>query len=436
MDKTLFKRATLVIVITLVLAYVIYLFAGFFINPMQMEYASYLKVTDTINTTGFIVRNESYIKNNSNGVVLYQLKDGEKVKKNGLVAKVFNNEEDSVSYQKISEIDENIKHLKSLNKINEKSTSNYGFINNQTTLKLEELILQLNNKQYLETDKYVNDLLFSINEKEVLTGNTKNFDKEINDLEKEKEVLSAGRDSIGEIKSDKAGHFVSSVDGYENSFKYDEIEKINSKDLKAVSKNPIPNNTIGKVFTDLNWYIICPVTANEAITLAGKKDAVTIDMPFASTESILADVVAVNQEKKQDDGVVILKCKDINDTFSNLREEIIDIGIRSYEGIRVSKQALKDDYITYNLTNKDGNYILDENDNIKTKSEKVQGVYVLHGNKIVFKQVSIIYSGKDYVICNPEPEKGALLKEDTIKLHDQIILEGREVYDGKIVDRH
>ena len=57
-----------------------------------------------------------------------------------------------------------------------------------------------------------------------------------------------------------------------------------------------------------------------------------------------------------------------------------------------------------------------------------QGVYVRAGNIIKFKKIHTSYTTEDYVIAtNPEGESGF------VKLYDEIIVKGADLYDGKLV---
>ena len=77
------------------------------------------------------------------------------------------------------------------------------------------------------------------------------------------------------------------------------------------------------------------------------------------------------------------------------------------------------------FNDKDGNQV--------TKKKKVQGVYVLYGNELQFKEISILYSGSDFVICDPSPEEGELFNGETVALYDNVVIEGDDLKDGKIV---
>ena len=71
------------------------------------------------------------------------------------------------------------------------------------------------------------------------------------------------------------------------------------------------------------------------------------------------------------------------------------------------------------------------NDNETEKTERVQGVYVIYGNKLVFEEINIIYSEKDFVICDTSLD--GLKTGSTIKLYDEVVVQGKELYDGKAV---
>lgn len=53
----------------------------------------------------------------------------------------------------------------------------------------------------------------------------------------------------------------------------------------------------------------------------------------------------------------------------------------------------------------------------------------LNGNIVKFKKINIVYSDSEYSICSvPDGESGY------IKQYDEIIVEGTDLYDGKILD--
>ena len=110
-----------------------------------------------------------------------------------------------------------------------------------------------------------------------------------------------------------------------------------------------------------------------------------------------------------DETVLILSSKIMDSDIARLRTEDVEIVINETDGIRVNKSAVR-------------------------VINGVQGVYVLTGNIVRFKKLDIIYTGEDYVISK-------MIKEDVydenkvpyLKIYDAVILEGKDLKDGKLI---
>jgi len=111
--------------------------------------------------------------------------------------------------------------------------------------------------------------------------------------------------------------------------------------------------------------------------------------------------------------------------IASLRNETVKIDLKTYKGLRIQKSALHDDYVEKAIENEDGT--------TKSEKKKVQGVYVVQGNQLKFKQVSILFAGEDFILCDPQPEDGVLFNGTTIEMYDKIVTEGADLYDGKVV---
>ena len=230
----------------------------------------------------------------------------------------------------------------------------------------------------------------------------------------------------GSIKTDKAGYFSEYCDGYENSIKYSDIDRIKLSDLQNVKQENVSSNVAGKIISSLNWYVACEVTADEATSLSLWDSNVTVLFSNVSSDAIPAKIERIYQETPDSSALVIFECDYMDEGLIQAREEPIEVGLGTYTGLRVSKKALYDDYVTKT--------IYDDNNNAHTEKEKVQGVYVLYGSEVQFKQVSILYADEDYVICDPSPDDGILFNGETISMYDQVILKGDDLYDGKVIE--
>ena len=427
MDKLLFKRILIAVLSILALVYVIYLFASANFSMVATENAVQTTVTDKIYANAFIIRDETILNNNSSGVLSYSLNNGDEVGVNGEIAKIYSSENDAAAQTRIDILEQQIEDLQTLE--NNKLVGSVGIetIDSEISTNLLAYISDVNNGEISRLGNDANNLLSSINHRQVFTGKISDFESGIAQLQSEVEQLkNTTGESIGSITTDKAGYFSQYCDGYENVLKYTELDKLELSDLKNIKKGNVPSDSAGKVVSSLNWYVACEVSADEATKLTLWDDKVSILFSDASTESIPANIYRIQQKDKNSNALLILECDYMNDSLIDARIEPVEIGLGTYKGLQVSKRAIHDDYVEKT--------VYDDNGNVRTEKKKVQGVYTLYGSKVQFKQISILFADNDYVICDQNPAEELLFNGETIKLYDQIIIEGDDLYDGKVIE--
>ena len=427
MDKLLFKRILIAVLSILAVVYVVYLLVSSNFDMYPTENAVQVTVNDTIHSNGFIIRDETVIENSSRGVLSYSLSDGEAVKSSGEIAKIYSTDSDAAAQSKADILEEKVNSLKNLQNVNAGNTTGIDTINNDINNSIVSFYNLVNNNDITKIGSNINSLITSINRQQVFTGKADNFDAEIAELESQISTLrnTSGK-SIGTISAPKAGYFSAHCDGYENSIKFTDIDKIKLNDLENVKSSDVSSSVAGKVVNDVEWYIACKVTADEATELNLWDGDATVLFSNASSETIPASVERVYQETKDSDGLLILKCNYMNSELIDTRNEPIEIGLGTYSGLRISKKAIHDDIVTKTTT--------DENGNKHTEEKKVQGVYVLYGSEMNFKQISILYAEDDYVICDANPDSDVLFNGETVSLYDKVIVEGEGMYDGKVIN--
>lgn len=427
MDKLLFRRILVAALTILAVVYVAYLLISSNFDIYPTENVIKATITDKIYTNAFIIRDETVISNNTSGVLSYSVDDSEAVKAGGEIAKVYSNENDAVAQSKANSLEEQLNNLKALQ--NNNTTQNVGIdtINNNISSSIVNYIAGLNNGDIFTADKNANNLIYSINQRQLYTGKIQNFNSEIASLQAQiDELRSNSGNSIGSITSERSGYFSSHCDGYENLIKYSDIDKLKLKDISNIKKQNVNNNNAGKVVGGLNWYVACEITADDATALSLWDGFVTVLFSDASAESIPAKIKRIDKESKDSNALLILECDYMDPDLIEVRQEPVEIGLGTYTGLRVSRKAIHDDYVekvTY-----------DDKNNEITEKKKVQGVYVLHGSEVQFKQIVIIYANDDYILCDPEPDEDELFNGKTVSLYDQVILEGDDLYDGKVIE--
>lgn len=429
MDKLLFKRILVTILLICLVSYVIYLFTGMYSNgTIETENAVYTSVSDTINADGFVVRNEVLVKNTGDGVISYNVSDGENISVGQNIADIYDSENDAVARREIKELNNQIKDLEKLSKSHFKESVGLDTINSQIEGEIFSLLNNVNYENYSSVNDDGNDLLFYINERQIITGQVKNFDARIEKLKQEKSrIEDSCSPKNGSITAKNAGYFITDIDGYEKTVSYEDVSKVTLDDYKSFSKKDYSGDYVGKIVTDPEWYVMCKINKDDALALSkmqGDGTAVSIQIPSITTEKIPASIVAVNQKTRQDDGLLVLSCDYMNKDISKARIEGIEIETSFQEGLKISKRAIHEDYVTKRVEKK-GKVI--------EKRKKVQGVYVLYGSELIFKEISISYSAKDYVICESLPEEGTLFNGETVQLYDRVVIKGDNLYDGKII---
>ena len=112
-----------------------------------------------------------------------------------------------------------------------------------------------------------------------------------------------------------------------------------------------------------------------------------------------------------------------------VRNEAIQVTVNTYSGVLVNERAIRFADVEYTTTDEDGNTVTQVQENVK-------GVYVLYGGQLEFVQVFTDQTVNGYAICRTdltEEEQSMLVTDSTIQLYDQVVVEGTDLYDGKIV---
>lgn len=425
------KRIIIGVAVALVLVYIVFLFITTnFLgnNNLVTETAYHAKAYDTIESKGMVVRDEEYLQSTANGVMVYDVSDGLKVTAGGTIATAYATQEDVTAVQKVEELDAQIEFLESLGAAGSSANVGIDTLNSQINERLLTLMQEKNSHDFGANMTIARDnLLTSILRKQILTGEQGNITQKIDELKSERDAVKATCGApIGTVKSTYSGYFVSKVDGYETTFDTSKLDEIKASDVKNAKPADIdPDAYIGKVVRNVNWYLLCPVTADEATALSHSDSEVQVRLPSVLDEPIPAKIIHVNTFNDSNESLAVLQCNYMSDALSKLRQDNIEIIVNEYEGLKISKSALHDDEVTYYEEDASGNDI--------EKKERVQGVYIVYGAELVFKQVAITYAGDDYIICNENPDEGLLLNGSTISLYDKVVVEGGDLFNGKII---
>lgn len=435
MNKISIRKIATTAVAILLLVYVGYQIYLSQYTGLETETAMYSTLSDSIDTTGFIVRNEKVITANYTGILNYVVDDGEKIASGGEIAEIYPTEEDAAAKNRIERIDDELARLAVLENPGEITSSNPKLIGSQISKKITSILSNIKSGSTSLVDDEKNDLQLLLGQKQIITGaeTAEDYSAHIEALRAERSALvSTAADSTGTVKSPSSGYFIRSIDGYENAVELDEITELTVKDVNALQEGEAvvskDAGILGKVAMDFNWYILCVVDENDLVRLDRTTD-VTIEMPFASIEEIPAQIIEINRDEETGEAALIIQCTYMNSDLASARKEPLQININDYSGVLVNEKAIHFANVISYETDADGN-------EIEVVHEDVRGVYVKYGSRIRFIQIFSDATIDGYAVCKTSltaSEKEQLVTSRTIQLYDEVVVEGTDLYDGKII---
>ena len=434
MNNPLIRKIGATAVAVLLLIYVGYQVYLSQYTGLKTEAATYSTVSESIDTTGFIIRDEEVISSSYSGVLNYTVDDGEKVAEGGAIAEIYPTEEDAAVQNRIARIDDELNRLSALETPSDSTASNPKLIGSQISKKITSILGALKSGSMSDVTDERNDLQLLLSQRQVVTGKESSGDyaAHVNELHEERIALTQSASaSIGTVSSPAAGYFIRSVDGYENAVSLDGVTSLSVSDVRALEEEePAGTDTesIGKVAKDFNWYIACILTENDLVRL-DRTTKVTVEMPFATVEQIPAEVVKINRDSETGEAAVILKCTYMNSDLASARMETLRINISSYSGVLVPESAVHFADVVGHETDEDGN-------EVDVTYENIRGVYVKSGSRLRFVQIFSDATINGYAICKVSlstEEREQLVTGDTIQLYDEVVVEGTDLYDGKML---
>ena len=435
MNSNKSKKAMATIVAILLLIYSAYQVHLNTREGLTTETAMFASISDVIDSTGFAIRSERIITESYTGVLNYSVSDGNKVSAGSPIAKIFGNENDATAESRIGRINSEIENLKSLSNPGTYHAVNSEQLGKQTDAVRDTITTITRQNEYNKLAQLKYDLLTAMNRKLIVTGeeSSEDYAERIAVLENEKATIKASAgSSTGLVSSPVSGYFVSYIDGFENAVSVDEVESLTPDKLKElmVGNGNEPNEisaVIGKLTTEFEWYLACVLNEDDVAKLENFT-SVEIEIPFVTVEKIPARIIAKNRNNETGETALILECSYINSEIAVIRNEAIKINIRTYSGLLVNEKAIHFEDVKKTISKDDGT--------VETVIHKnVKGIYVKFGDRIQFVQVFSDKTINGYAICKielDENERERLVTGRTIQFYDEVIVEGTDLYDGKI----
>ncbi len=410
MKKDIIQKIAIALVSVFIIVYCFVQVLSVYSEQLTYTQAILTEYEDTHEMTGYLLRDERVIENRISGTVYTSLEEGEKVRKGELVATVYANAGEKNIQQRILEIDEKLEILKA-------SQIDTSFLtSNVTTLDRDIYELIQQSRQDVEENdlgyavKNRVELLTSLNKRQIIIKTIDSFQPIIDQLEAQKTTLEATLSGeLGSVYSSHSGYFSLDVDGWESIFTIDRLNNLTVEEFQQLvnGRAESTQGVIGKIFVDYEWFTLCPVDKNEAVDYTiGAEYA--LEFPSSSNQVFYSVLDRMITQTDSDTVILVFRSNEVMDGFRFARKQSVRVIRNRLEGLRINKEALR---------------IVDGQ----------QGVYVLLGNNLRFRKVEIVYTSDDYYLVRRLKSTESDYRT-SLMLYDNVVLGGKNLYDGKVVD--
>lgn len=376
-----------------------------FYNPIKTEVAALYSTTDYIGFKGIYARDEKLVSYNVSGVLNYTHPDGYKVAKNSVIAEVYRNQSDLACQQQIDDLIARRTVLQDAQALVGTDSSQLESFSNQIYDKHSEMMQHLCDGDYKSASALKSDMLNLRSKKEIVKGSETSYSEKIQEINNQISTLKAqiSREPYA-ISIGETGYFVSTVDGYEDSLNSETVFELSKEQIEQIlaadTADSNPKGVIGKLIDGYKWYMVAILdTVRMGTVFEGAE--VTLRVGY-SQQDVKASVVSL---KRQEDGssICIFECDTFSSDFVDGRVVQVKLLMDSYDGIRIPTSAIR---------------IVDNK----------AGVYIRNGIKVEFKQIKQMVSEEDYTLVENTSDL-----DGYISLYDTVIVEGKDLYDGKII---
>ncbi len=349
-------------------------------------------LTDSAETTGYIVKNEAVIDLSGGSFVRFYAEDGEKVSGRSYIASVYDNESDGNLLAEIEAINDKIKNL----------SDEYINLTMNDILKIESYIDR-------DVDAYFSAVYSGdMAQADLIKGrlttlfNIKHSGKSSNDvteaeLVKERKALEAKLSSAKyDIASPMGGILTKDTDGLEGLVDFERATSISVGEFDELMKTERETDKNKcKIVDNYKWLLMCKVSSDyAAVSSVGRTVEITTD----KGEEITGKIEYISNPEE---GECIMTLSSDRDFFNIGSSRFMDVTLvfNKYKGFVIPTKA-------FHMYNNE------------------YGVFVESGNRLTFKRAEVIYSDDEYTVVNPSGKTA-------LKLYDNVLVEGdlSEFYD-------
>lgn len=334
----------------------------------------------------------------------YLVQDGERVSKGTVLAEYYTDDAQGLLRERLDRLDRTIDLLsKSQNAVG----SDLSVLTTQTKQALYNLLDRLDTDDYTDLAAAEDDFLLAQNRLQVSTGQSGGYDAALQTLQAEYDEIYAQLSALQTITAETNGYFSSVTAAPAIMTDPAALDAASPAELQQMLADGFPaadTERAGQIATGFSWkfYTVCDLET------AARFDGITsvmISVPGKQNTPLSAGVAECTVDEEAGVAKLVFSCQSINAEILSFGEETAKVDIRTYEGIRIDKDAL---------------HIVDGD----------RGVYVKYGNLQRFLKITTLYEDDRYILI---PDDGKIGTDNEVRLYDEIIVQGTGLEDGKLL---
>ena len=384
-----------------VLLYFIVQSVHYFSSPFSTSVAYQSMTEETIDATGYLVRNEEVLSDGG-GTLRHVAAEGAKIGVGQTIAESYRNAGALDTVSQIEKLELQQQQLQ---------FALDSYLDNDAALKLDSSITSavlalhqsLVGGDYTLAQEDLSALKASILKRGYSITSPEEIRDDLHQVKAQIEELRGTLSGADYITAQRSGTYSYACDGYETVLTPAFLESVTPASLKNLTPADSGSH-IGKMIYGETWYFAAAISESEAGRLHTGQ-AVTLRLSKGLTQDAEATVERISAAENGQVAVV-LSCREYLANVTQLRQLSAELIVDSHHGLRVPSNALR--------VEEDGR----------------TGVYCVIGQEARFKPCSVVYHGDDYTLVKADPlaEGAAILRHG-----DEVIITANALSDGALV---
>ena len=419
---------TVVLLLLVILAYVGYQILHLVNPPNTYETVLTATVEDKVEADGVLLFEETVIP--GSGDLGYLVEDGARVSAGTVVAEVYTNSGQSALRAALDGLNEQI----------ELSSTQVDTMIQERTTALYDLLDAADRGAPAAMDEGREAYLLAQNKILVVTGEASDFASQIAALQAEAAQLQSQLGAPAAVTAPLTGYFVRSASTRQLTQPAEAILAMDPASLRSALDTGLDaalTGCAGKMVSGFSWRYCGVCTAEEGRKLLRADgtpltSTVHIRFPGQTDEALPAKLDEVTIDEAAGLARFVLTCDSVTGDVLRLGQAEAEVIVSETTGLRVPAAA-----VHYVLESEAASSEAGEADSAVPAGENyIPGVYVKFGNLARFCRIDPVddahplVTDGTYIIVPPKGTAGSVSE---VRLYDQVIVEGQNLYDGKLL---